>query len=219
MTGALQTGSTTSVTRGRRKNDGSNNRKDKTSSFAPPLPRTIQPQHQNWFARFLRIKPAVSVLCFQVSKVPARKEIAAVFREWRKYGIRDIVIDKAAGRIWAQVAEKNCEFCRVFCLLDITTHLTSFTLFIFPMSFPTSIPTLRSEAKNILSNTFHPSPPHQTRFPCRRDLHHPAPRPQSQPLARALHAGARCQIEFQPRRGGARERLDGPRLSSRGRRS
>lgn len=108
MTGALQNTSTISVARGRRsKNDA---KFDKTTTFALPPPRTIQPQHQNWLARFLRIKPAVTVLCFQVSKIRARKEIAAVFREWRKYGIRDIVVDKDAGRVWARVAEKNCEF-------------------------------------------------------------------------------------------------------------
>lgn len=108
MTGALQNTSTTSVAHGRRSKIDS--KFDKATKFAPPPPRTIQPQHQNWLARFLRIKPAVSVLCFQVSKVRARKEIAGVFREWRKYGIRDIVIDKDAGRIWAKVAEKNCKF-------------------------------------------------------------------------------------------------------------
>ena len=77
-----------------------------------PLPsqtaRVIVPQPQNWLARLLRIKPAVNVVCFQVSKVRARKEVAGVFREWRKYGMRDIVVDKMAGRIWARVDVKNC---------------------------------------------------------------------------------------------------------------
>lgn len=110
MTGALQNASTASVARGRRsQNDG---RFDKITSFAPPPRRTIQPQHQNWLARFLRIKPAVSVLCFQVSKIRARKETAGILREWRKYGIRDIVVDRDAGRIWARVAETNGEFFR-----------------------------------------------------------------------------------------------------------
>lgn len=76
---------------------------------ASKTPRVIQPQHQNWFARFLRIKPAVSVVCFQISKVKARKEIARVFKEWRKYGIKDIVVDRDAARIWVRVAEKNCK--------------------------------------------------------------------------------------------------------------
>ena len=74
----------------------------------PPIPRAIQPQHQNWLARFLRIKPAVTIVCFQVSKMRARKEVASIFREWRKYGMKDIVVDKVAGRVWARVDAKNC---------------------------------------------------------------------------------------------------------------
>lgn len=100
MSGALQNPSTSSVQHTRRTTDD-------TGANVPP-PRIIQPQPQNWLARFLRIKPAVTVMCFQISKVRARKEVASTFREWRKYGLRDIVIDKAAGRIWARVAEKNC---------------------------------------------------------------------------------------------------------------
>ncbi len=100
MSGAIQNPSTSSVQHTRRTTDD-------TGANVPP-PRIIQPQPQNWLARFLRIKPAVTVMCFQISKVRARKEVASTFREWRKYGLRDIVIDKAAGRIWARVAEKNC---------------------------------------------------------------------------------------------------------------
>ena len=99
MSGALlQNPSTVSVRR---------TTEDDTGANVPP-PRVIQPQPQNWLARFLRIKPAVTVMCFQVSKVRARKEVAGLFREWRRYGMRDIVIDKAAGRIWARVAGENC---------------------------------------------------------------------------------------------------------------
>lgn len=109
MSGAIQNTSTATVSRRQRHSSG------KTVTIKPPPVRMIQPQHQNWFARFLRIKPAMSIVCFQVSKVRARKEIGSVFREWRKYGMRDIVIDKAAGRLWARVAEKNCEFFALFC--------------------------------------------------------------------------------------------------------
>lgn len=100
--GALQNTSTTSVLKRKRKQI------DRDLMPPPPAPRTIQPQHQNWLARFLRIKPAVSVLCFHVSAVRARKEIALVFKEWRKYGMRDIAVDKSTGRIWARVGVKNC---------------------------------------------------------------------------------------------------------------
>ena len=70
-------------------------------------PRAIQP-HQNWLQRFLRVKPATAILSFSIGKVRARKEIAGLLREWRKYGIRDIVVDKETCRIWAKVARVNC---------------------------------------------------------------------------------------------------------------
>ena len=103
MSGALHNARTTNVSRRR-------GERDKATMLQHSLLPSIQPQHQNWFARFLRIKPATSILCFQISKIRARKEIAGLFREWRKYGMRDVVVDKAAGRIWTRVAERNCEF-------------------------------------------------------------------------------------------------------------
>lgn len=99
----------------------SNDVRQKKSKSASQTPRAIQPQHQNWFARFLRIKPAVSVVCFQISKVKARKEIARVFKEWRKYGIKDIVIDRDAARIWVRVAEKNCKITSFVATCPICT--------------------------------------------------------------------------------------------------
>ena len=103
MSGALNA-STTSVATRHTKND-----RDSRTSNEPlhTTMRSIQPQHQNWLLRFLHIKPATKVLCFQVSKFKARKEIVSLLREWRKYGMRDVVVDKVAGRVWARVAEKN----------------------------------------------------------------------------------------------------------------
>ena len=111
MSGALQNTSHNSVLKPNK--HGKNNSAGDIMMAPPQIPRVIVPQPQNWLARFLRIKPAVNVICFQVSKVRARKEVIAVFREWRKYGMRDIVVDKAAGRIWARVDVKNC-MCLVF---------------------------------------------------------------------------------------------------------
>ncbi|KAL8887985.1 MAG: hypothetical protein Q9192_006247 [Flavoplaca navasiana] len=106
MSGGLQTQSTTSVTHRRDKVQPPNNQSS-LSMPAPAATREIQPWHQNWLQKFLRIKPAVTVLPFQVSRVRARKEMVALLKEWRKYGMRDIVVDKAAGRVWAKVGEKN----------------------------------------------------------------------------------------------------------------
>lgn len=106
MSGALQSASHNNVLKPNK--HGQNKGAEDSMMPSPQTARVIVPQPQNWLARFLRIKPAVSVMCFQVSKVRARKEVAGVFREWRKYGMRDIVVDKAAGRIWARVDVKNC---------------------------------------------------------------------------------------------------------------
>jgi len=114
MTGALQNQSHTSISKPGGRDD-----------MLMPLPRAIQPQHQNWLARFLRIKPAVSVMCFQVSKVRARKEVIGVFRDWKKYGMRDVVVDKVAGRIWARVDVKNC-------MLLSPLPCSRFSLFLLP---------------------------------------------------------------------------------------
>ena len=74
---------------------------------AVALNRAIQPAPQNWFARFLHIKPATKVLCFQISRIKARKEVTSQFREWRYFGMKDIVVDRARSRVWAAVDENN----------------------------------------------------------------------------------------------------------------
>lgn len=74
-------------------------------------------------------------MCFQVSKVRARREIASLLREWRKYGIRDIVVDKNTSRIWAKVARVNCKFSS-YLLFFRKSHLISVpALHIPPLSF------------------------------------------------------------------------------------
>ena len=71
---------------------------------------TRQRHHQNWLARFLGIKPASQVLVFQVSKVRARKEIVSVFREWKMYGMREVLVDREASTITTRVDAKNCMY-------------------------------------------------------------------------------------------------------------
>lgn len=64
---------------------------------------------QNWLARLFRVKPATSHLCMTVSRRRARQEIAILLREWRKYGIRGIQVDKQRNIVFARVAAKNCK--------------------------------------------------------------------------------------------------------------
>lgn len=122
------------------------------------VPRVIQPQHQNWLARFLRIKPAVDVMCFQVSKVRARKEVANIFREWRRYGMRDIVVDKVTGRIWAKVDAKNCKY-----------------LFPLPKPLASLLRGIMKGSQDCRLISPH-SPPYSFHLPRCRVSHHPTPR-------------------------------------------
>ena len=151
MSGALRNASQTSVF----KRSKQASRDDKLMP-PPPVPRTIQPQHQNWLARFLRIKPAVSVLCFQVSKVRARKEVASVFRDWRKFGMRDIVVDKTAGRVWARVDVKNCKSRSSLSLSGYPFRLLILILTCLLSSPPDPLPLSRRRVP-------HPPPPRSPR--------------------------------------------------------
>ncbi|KIW20557.1 hypothetical protein PV08_01132 [Exophiala spinifera] len=52
---------------------------------------------QNWFAKFFHIKPASRVICLQIGKDKARKELVKILKEWRKYGIKDVVSERRTG--------------------------------------------------------------------------------------------------------------------------
>ena len=66
--------------------------------------------HQNWLARLFRVKPAKSYLCFGMSRVRARQEIVLLLRQWRKYGIKDVQVDKERNIVFARLGPHNCEF-------------------------------------------------------------------------------------------------------------
>jgi len=70
--------------------------------------RKIEPQ-QNWLARLFRVKPATRYICLHISKRRARQEVAILLREWRKYGIKDIEVDKDRNIVFARVSAYNCE--------------------------------------------------------------------------------------------------------------
>ncbi|KAH0846147.1 hypothetical protein FOPE_11009 [Fonsecaea pedrosoi] len=53
--------------------------------------------NQNWFAKFFHIKPATRVVCLQISKAKAKKELVKILKEWRKYGLRDVVSERRGG--------------------------------------------------------------------------------------------------------------------------
>lgn len=74
---------------------------------------------QNWFVKLLHLKPATSVLVLNVSKVHARKEIVKILREWRKFGIRDVEVEKrpTGDVVRARVDAANCEYVEFYTFL------------------------------------------------------------------------------------------------------
>ncbi|KAJ0123371.1 BR serine/threonine-protein kinase [Diaporthe amygdali] len=73
---------------------------------ADVVARKIEPQ-QNWLARLFRVKPAMRYLCLQISRRRARQEVTILLREWRKWGIRDVEVDKERNIVFARVGKKN----------------------------------------------------------------------------------------------------------------
>jgi len=70
--------------------------------------RRIEAQ-QHWIAKLFHVDPVKRHLCFTISKVRARKEIVRQLRKWRKFGIRDIEVDKERSIVFARVDKENCK--------------------------------------------------------------------------------------------------------------
>ena len=91
--------------------------------------------NQNWFARFFHIKPASRVICLQIGKGRARKELVRTLREWRKYGLRDVVCERRSGGdvVRGRVDACNCESNLLLWLYDDANNITD--LQIKPVNF------------------------------------------------------------------------------------
>ena len=74
-----------------------------------PRARQIAPQ-QTWLAKIFHVKPVSRYICFSVNRRRARQEITTVLREWRRYGIRDVEVDKERNIVFGKVATKNCKY-------------------------------------------------------------------------------------------------------------
>ncbi|CAK7218606.1 serine/threonine-protein kinase gin4 [Sporothrix curviconia] len=68
--------------------------------------RKIDPQ-QNWLSRLFRVKPATRHLCLGMSQRRARQEVVMLLRDWRRYGMRDIEVDKERNIVFAKVGSDN----------------------------------------------------------------------------------------------------------------
>jgi hypothetical protein len=71
--------------------------------------RQIEPQ-QSWIAKLFHVKPVSKFICFQVSKRRARQEITSILKDWRRYGIHDVQVDKERNIVFGRVAAKNCKY-------------------------------------------------------------------------------------------------------------
>jgi serine/threonine-protein kinase HSL1, negative regulator of Swe1 kinase len=80
------------------------------NTVTPGAARTVH-INQNWFAKFFHIKPATRTICLCVSKAKVRREIVKILKEWRKYGLRDVVYERSDGGdlISGRVDSMNCK--------------------------------------------------------------------------------------------------------------
>jgi len=56
-----------------------------------------------------RVKPAKKYMCFTLSRRRARQEVVFLLKDWRQYGIKDIVVDKQRNIVFGKVAAQNCK--------------------------------------------------------------------------------------------------------------
>ncbi|KZL78958.1 serine threonine protein kinase [Colletotrichum incanum] len=68
--------------------------------------RTIE-VHQNWLARLFGVKPATRHVCLVMSRKRARQELVILLKDWRRYGMGDIQVDKERNIVFARVGAEN----------------------------------------------------------------------------------------------------------------
>ncbi|KAG6101803.1 hypothetical protein E4U31_003540 [Claviceps sp. LM219 group G6] len=62
---------------------------------------------QNWLTRLFRVKPATSYICLTLSRKRARQEVVLLFREWRRYGLKNIHVDKQRNIVFGKLGAEN----------------------------------------------------------------------------------------------------------------
>jgi hypothetical protein len=71
-------------------------------------PRDVQ---TNWLSRFLHIKPASKILCFEAKRGKVRKDIVRQLQAWEQYGMRDVSCNNNV--ITARIDKNNRKFTRL----------------------------------------------------------------------------------------------------------
>lgn len=64
---------------------------------------------QNWLTRLFRVKPVTSYLCVTLPSKRTRQEVVILLREWRRYGMRNLQVDKQRNIVFGRLGAKNCK--------------------------------------------------------------------------------------------------------------
>ncbi|KAI1259839.1 hypothetical protein F5Y18DRAFT_284555 [Xylariaceae sp. FL1019] len=100
---------------------------DPSKSATDVNERRIEAQ-QHWIFRLLRVKPATRNVCFSMSARQTRQEIALLLKDWRKYGIEDVQVDKKRNMIFARVGAENYRNAKEVSfaaeIMDVIEHRT-----------------------------------------------------------------------------------------------
>lgn len=63
--------------------------------------------HRNWLARLFKVTPVKRYICCDISRRRARQEIVNMFKEWKRHGLTDIVVDKQRNIVYARIQTPN----------------------------------------------------------------------------------------------------------------
>lgn len=71
-------------------------------------PRAGPPEMQmDWISRFLHIKPASATLCLRVGRGKVRQDFVRLLRDWQRFGVQDVSLDRITNTISARVDKCN----------------------------------------------------------------------------------------------------------------
>lgn len=78
-------------------------------------PRTSPPEMQmNWISRFLHIKPASATMCLRVGRGKVRQDFVRLLRDWQRFGVQDVSLDRQSNSISARVDKSNRKYKSLF---------------------------------------------------------------------------------------------------------
>ena len=80
---------------------------DSSNDAARPGPPEMQ---MNWLSRFLHIKPASKTLCFQIGRGKVRQDLVRLLRDWQRFGVQDVALDRESNSISARIDKSNRKY-------------------------------------------------------------------------------------------------------------